>query len=75
MQVEYKYTVEDIAEMLTVSTETVRRWCRNKQINHIKLPGRKGGFRFSKNDIVDFVAKLNSNPYDKGGTQGSENST
>ncbi|MFC1750355.1 helix-turn-helix domain-containing protein [Pseudomonadota bacterium] len=67
MKVEYKYTVEDVAEMFTVSTETVRRWCRNKQISHVKLPGRKGGFRFTQEDIKDFVARQNTPGFsDKG---------
>lgn len=60
MNIEYKYTVEDVAKMLTIKPETVRRWCREKKIKFIKLPGEKGGYRFSKEDIKDFIAQLNT---------------
>ncbi len=73
MKVEYKYTVEDVAKMFTVSTETVRRWCRGKQISHVKLPGRKGGFRFTQEDIKDFIARQNTAGFsDEGVDQGLE---
>jgi len=65
---EYNHTIDDVANMFNVNKETVRRWCRDEKIKFIKLPGDsgKGEYRFSKNDLIDFVAKLNSNPYGGG---------
>lgn len=37
----------------------MRRWCRERKIDYIKLPGEKGEYRFSKNDVEKFIAKLN----------------
>jgi len=59
MNTEYKYTAEDVAEMVNVKPETVRRWCREKKIRHLKLPGAKGAYRFSQKDIKTFIASLN----------------
>ncbi len=59
-KIEYKYTVEDVAKMVNVKPETVRRWSREKRIKYLKLPGEKGGYRFSYQNIKDFIAKLNS---------------
>jgi len=62
MKIEYKYTVDDVAKMLNVSGESVRRWCRTGSIKALKLPGVKGKYRFSKEAINDFIAKLNTMP-------------
>lgn len=59
MTVDYKYTVEDVARMINVKPETIRRWCREKKIKCLKLPGKKGEYRFSLEDVKDFIAKLN----------------
>ena len=59
MEMDYKYTIDDVAETFNVNRETVRRWCREQKIGYIKLPGEKGEYRFSKNDIENFIAKLN----------------
>ncbi len=40
-KIEYKYTVEDVAKMVNVKPETVRRWSREKRIKYLKLPGEK----------------------------------
>lgn len=65
-EVGYKYAIEDVAGMFNVTAETVRRWCREKKIKHLKLPGVKGGFRFSDEDIKDFIARQNSEPIKRG---------
>lgn len=75
-ELNYNKTIDDVAIMFNVNKETVRRWCRDGKIKFIKLPGNsgKGEYRFSKADILDFVAELNTNPYD-GGIQDSANSS
>jgi|GEM_PF-6589541 len=62
MDFDYRYTIDDLAERFSVTTETVRRWCREKRIGHIKLPGKKGGYRFSKEDVDNFIAYRNTQP-------------
>lgn len=59
MDIDYRYTIDEVAETFSVTKETVRRWCREQKIGHIKLPGAKGEFRFSKKDIETFIAQLN----------------
>ena len=41
--------VADVAELLEVSTYTVRRWADQGKIRHIRLPG--GRFKFFHEDI------------------------
>lgn len=65
MEVDYKLTADDVAKMLNVTGETVRRWCREKRIRFIKFPGKKGEYRFSEKDIKEFLATLNSEPVDE----------
>ena len=65
MELEHKYTIDDISEMFNVTKETIRRWCRNRKIKFIKLPGEKGGYRFSQENISDFIAKQNSEPIEE----------
>jgi len=60
MNTEYKYTTEDVARMVNVKPETVRRWCREKRIRHLKLPGAKGAYRLSEEDVRAFIASLNA---------------
>ena len=60
--IEYNITIEAVAKNFDVTPETVRRWCRQEKIKYIKLPGEKGEYRFSKEDLIDFVARLNSEP-------------
>ena len=59
MDSDYSYTIDDVAETFNVNRETVRRWCRERKISYIKLPGEKGEYRFSKNDIENFIKTLN----------------
>lgn len=52
MQVEKLYTVEEIAENLRVSKDTVRLWIRIK-----KLPAKKIGknWRISEKEVKEFL--------------------
>lgn len=61
MEVEQKYTADEVAKMLNVTGETVRRWCREKKIGFIQFPGKKGEYRFSEKNVRDFLSSLNSN--------------
>ncbi len=63
INLEFKYTVEDLMKMFSVSGETVRRWCRNEQIKYVKLPGTKGKYRFTQKAIEDFLDEYGSNDY------------
>jgi excisionase family DNA binding protein len=45
-------TIEEIAEELRVSEETVRRWIRKKQLKALSI-GR--GYRIRRRDYEDFV--------------------
>jgi len=51
-------TVEDVASRLTVSTETVRRWLRAKELRGIPL-GR-AGYRITEDDFEAFVQQRNA---------------
>lgn len=63
MDLEYKFTIEDVARMFSVNPETVRRWCREEKINFIKLPGKKSKYRFSEAGIRKFIADSNDNNF------------
>jgi len=45
-------TIEEIAEELRVSEETVRRWIRTKQLKALSI-GR--GYRIRRKDYEDFL--------------------
>jgi len=59
MDDKYQITIDEVAETFNVTRETVRRWCRERKIGYIKLPGEKGEYRFSKNDVENFIKTLN----------------
>lgn len=61
IKIDHTYTADDVAKMLNVTGETVRRWCREKKIGFIQFPGTKGEYRISEKNIRDFLASLNSN--------------
>lgn len=61
MDLEYKYTVEDLMKKFNVSGETVRRWCRSGQIRSVKLPGSKGKYRFTQQAIEEFLDTIGGN--------------
>lgn len=65
MEIVYKYSADEVAKMLNVTGETVRRWCRERKIRFVKFPGKKGEYRFAEKDIREFLAKLNTEPIDE----------
>ena len=50
------YAVSDVAEMLSVNAETVRRWIRDGKIKAERAVGR-GGNSILLQDVIDFVNK------------------
>jgi excisionase family DNA binding protein len=48
------YTVEEIAEILCVNQETVRRWIRSGKLE-TTITSRKHGNRVSENDLYAFA--------------------
>ena len=65
MDIEYKYTADEVAEMLNVTGETIRRWCRERRLRFVKFPGKKGEYRFAEKDVKEFLAELNMEPIRK----------
>jgi len=49
------YTIEEVAEMLKVNPESVRRWVRSKQLPAIKLGGKY--IRVEAGDLDRFISK------------------
>lgn len=47
-------TLDEIAEELRVSVETVRRWIRTKQLKALSI-GR--GYRIKRKDYADFLRR------------------
>jgi len=60
-ELDYRFTIDDLANKFNVTPETVRRWCRSGLLQYKKLPGVKGEFRFSQKDIEDFLDSLQGN--------------
>jgi len=56
-QLDFKYTINEVAKRLEVTEETVRRWCREEKIRFVKLPLRRGEYRFSEEDVNEFVSR------------------
>ncbi len=50
------YTVKEIAELLGINPETVRRWIRNGQLEAVQI-SRKGGNVISEESLKDFIKK------------------
>ena len=48
------YTVTQVSEMFNVDPETVRRWCRNGQLN-ATLEYKRSGFHIDEKSLNDFV--------------------
>ena len=48
------YTVTQVSEMFNVNPETVRRWCRNGQLN-ATLKCKRSGFHIDEKSLNDFV--------------------
>jgi excisionase family DNA binding protein len=50
------YTVEQIAEIFSVTPSTVRIWLRNEELKGFKLNGR-GPWRIREEDAVNFASE------------------
>lgn len=50
------YTAEEVAEMLKVTTESVRRWIRDGKLKSVKLSGKF--IRISQADLDEFVKSM-----------------
>jgi excisionase family DNA binding protein len=48
-------TCRQVADMLSVSSETILRWTRRGELPAIKLPG--GAIRFRESDLEDWFAE------------------
>ena len=54
------YTAEEIARLLRISTETVRRYVRTGKLKAVKLGGKF--IRIDHKDFEDFIEKLKTKP-------------
>ena len=59
-QLDKLLTISDVAEMLHVHPNTLRRWSEQGKIGAYRI-GSRGDRRFRQSDIAGFVAK--SNPF------------
>jgi excisionase family DNA binding protein len=49
-------TVQEIAELLRVNPETVRRWLRQKRLRGTMLGGDRAGYRIAESELRRFIA-------------------
>ncbi len=56
MQEQRYLTVEEIAQEMRVTDETVRRWLRTGQLVGLNL-GRKAGWRIERVDLEEFIQR------------------
>ena len=54
-------TVQQVAEYMQVSTETVRRWLRSGQLPGFNVGGT-GGWRVKREDLDTFIASKRARP-------------
>ena len=57
-------TVREVARLLHIHTNTVRRWSDRRIIRAYHIT-RRGDRRFRREDIVRFLAELNANKGDE----------
>ncbi len=50
------WTVQEVAEHLKVTQETVRRWIRNGELAVLDIGGPKAGYRIRQRDLDAFIA-------------------
>ena len=50
-------TVEQVADLLQVAQETVRRWIRSGELPVLDLGGSKTGYRIRRSDLDAFIAE------------------
>jgi excisionase family DNA binding protein len=58
-------TVREVAGLLHIHNNTVRRWADQGIIKAYRITSR-GDRRFKEEDVQDFLSKLNGNPGDSG---------
>ncbi len=56
------YTTDEVAVMLKVTTESVRRWVRDGKLKSIKLSGKF--IRISQIDLDKFVESMRGDNHD-----------
>jgi len=50
------YTTEEVADLLKVNKESVRRWVRDNKLKAVKLSGKF--IRISQDDLDEFVKTM-----------------
>jgi excisionase family DNA binding protein len=55
------YTIDEIAQLLSVHPETVRNWIRTGKLSAINLGG-SAGYRVSQSDLDAFLRSLRGTP-------------
>jgi excisionase family DNA binding protein len=48
-------TVEETAQQLSLSTETIRRWLRDGRLRGVRLGERRAGWRIAERDLAAFI--------------------
>jgi excisionase family DNA binding protein len=61
-------TVEDVATLLSVHPDTVRRWIKNKELRALNL-GPRAGYRISKGALDDFIREHEEHPDARSGVR------
>ena len=52
--------VRDVAEQLSVTEDTVRRWLRERRLLGFMPGGPRGGYRIRESELERFVSELES---------------
>ena len=50
--------VHDVAEQLSVTEDTVRRWLRDRRLRGFMPGGARGGYRIRESELERFVSEL-----------------
>lgn len=53
------YTINDVASLLIVDGETIRKWIREDELNGIRIGAKKEGYIILDNDLQTFMDKHN----------------
>ena len=62
MDEERWFLVEEVADRLRVSIETVRRWIRSGALPAFDVGGPRGGYRIRESDLTEFIAERSRRP-------------
>jgi excisionase family DNA binding protein len=54
---EQTYSIKEVANLLKVNEETVRRWVRRSELQGELDRGKKGGFKIKTSYLEDFLIK------------------